>query len=107
MSGMPVQFRPTVGFAFESLTVANTVQVLTPSLYQDSVTTGGASSAFLTNETSQIRFRYDGVAPTSTVGHILEAGGILVLNGQQQMKDFKCIRTGSTSSTISITYERI
>ena len=105
-SGMIVQTRPNVGFAFEQLTVADSVQVLTPSYYQDSSTSGGASSAFLTSEDAQIRYRYDGGTPTSTVGHILDYGSILVLHGQNQMSNFKCIRTGSASAKIAVTYER-
>jgi hypothetical protein len=105
-SGMIVQTRPNIGFDFEQLTVADSVQVLTPTKYKESSTSGGASSAFLTSEDAQIRYRYDGGTPTSTVGHVLENGSILVLNGQNQMENFKCIRTGSTSAIISITYER-
>jgi hypothetical protein len=98
--------KPTVGYAFEALTVAGSVQVLTPSVYKDSTTSGGATEAFISNSGADIRFRYDGGTPTSTVGHILSDGGILVLKGQNQMSQFKCIRTGSVSSEISITYER-
>lgn len=98
--------RVTVGYAFESLTVADSVQVLTPATYKDSATSGGASEAFISNDGAEIRFRYDGGTPTSTVGHILADGGILVLKGQNQMSQFKCIRTGGVSSTISVTYER-
>lgn len=98
--------RVTVGYDFEALTVADSVQVLTPSKYKNSNTSGGAIEAFVTNDGAEIRFRYDGGTPTSTVGHILADGGIIVLKGQNQMESFKCIRTGSTSSEISVTYER-
>ncbi len=98
--------RVTVGYAFEALTVANTVQVLSPSLYKDSATSGGASEAFITNDGAEIRYRYDGGTPSATVGHVLADGGILVLRGQNQMSQFKCIRTGGVSSEISTTYER-
>jgi hypothetical protein len=106
MSGLIVQTRPNVGFAFEQLTVAGTVQVLTPSKYKDSATSGGASSAFLTNETASIRYTYDGTTPSATVGHLLTDGGTLVLMGQQQMASFKCIRVSGVSATITVTYER-
>ena len=101
-----VNQRVTVGFQFETLTVADSVQVLTPSLYKDSTTSGGATDAFITLADGQIRYRYDGGDPSSTVGHILDVGGSLVLRGQNQMSQFKCIRTGSTSGTISTSYER-
>lgn len=105
MSGQVVQFRPTIGYAFEQLTVTNSVQVLTPAKYKDSTTSGGASSAFLTNDGSAIRYTYDGTTPSTTVGHKLSDGGILILAGQNQMSQFKCFRV-SSDSIISITYER-
>jgi len=105
MSGLVVQTRPTIGYAFEQLTVTNSVQVLTPAKYKDSNTSGGASSAFLTNDGNPIRWTYDGTTPSATVGHLLPDGGILVLNGQNQMASFKCYRE-SADSEISITYER-
>lgn len=105
MSGAIVQFRPTIGYDFEALTVGSGTQVLTPSKYKESTTIGGASSAFLTNSGASIRYRYDGTAPSATVGHILADGGILVLNGQNQMANFKCTRV-SSDSEISISYER-
>ena len=106
MSGSIVQFRPTIGFSFEQLTVTNAVQVLTPSKYKESSTSGGALAAFLTNAGAAIRYTYDGTTPSATVGHILADAGILVLNGQNQMSAFKAFRQASTDSEITITYER-
>jgi hypothetical protein len=106
MSGQIVQFRPTVGYDSEALTVSNSVQVLTPSKYKQSATSGGASDAFLTNYGAAIRYRYDGGTPSATVGHVLADGGNLTLRGQNQMADFKCFRLSSTDSEIYVTYER-
>lgn len=106
MSGMVVQFRPNIGFAFEQLSVTSSVQVLTPSKYKNSSTSGGAASAFLTLDGGNIRYTYDGTTPSATVGHKLLDGGTLVITGQNQMSQFKCFQTGSTGSTITITYER-
>jgi len=105
MSGHIVQTRPTIGYAFEQLTVTNAVQVLTPGKYKDSTTNGGASAAFITNDGNTIRYTYDGTTPSATVGHKLADGGILVLAGQNQMSQFKCFRV-SADSEITITYER-
>ena len=106
MSGQVVQFRPTIGFASEGLSVSTGVQVLTPTLYKDSSTSGGASNAFITNYGAAIRYTYDGTTPSSTVGHVLADGGVLVLSGQNQMASFKCIRQSGTDSAIYVTYER-
>lgn len=105
MSGQIVQTRPTIGYDFEALTVSTGVQVLTAAKYKNSTTSGGASAAFITNSGASIRYRYDGTSPSSTVGHILADGGILVLNGQNQMENFKCTRV-SSDSEISVTFER-
>jgi len=105
MSGSIVQFRPTIGYGFEQLTVTNAVQVLSPAKYKDSATSGGASSAFLTNDGNAIRYTFDGTTPSATVGHKLADGGVLVLAGQNQMSQFKCFRV-SADSEITITYER-
>lgn len=106
MSGAVVQIRPKIGFNFEQLTVTTGVQVLTPSKYAATSGFESAASAFLTLNGGDIRYTYDGTTPTSSVGHILRDGGMLTLLGQNQMGAFKCIQTGSSSSEISITYER-
>lgn len=102
---MIVQTRPNIGYDSEALTVTNAIQVLTPSKYMESTTSGGASSAFITNYGAAIRYRYDSGSPSATVGHVLPDGGVLVLNGQNQMAAFKCFRV-STDSEIYATYER-
>lgn len=104
---MTINQQVTVGYGFETLSVADSIQVLTPALYKDSATSGGALAAFISLETGSIRYRYDSGNPSSTVGHLLQPGGTLVLLGQNQMSQFKCIRSGSTSGTISVTYERV
>jgi len=104
-SGMIVQTRPNIGFADESLVVTTAVQVLTPSKYKDSSTSGGASSAFITNYGAAIRYTYSGTSPSATVGHVLQDGGILVLTGQNQMESFKCYAL-SSNSELFVTYER-
>jgi len=105
-SGMIVQTRPNIGFATETLLVSNSVQVLSPSIYAPSTTSGGAASAFLTNYGASIRYFYSGANPDASTGHVLQDGGMLVLTGQNQMASFKCIRLSSEDSTITITYER-
>lgn len=89
---------------FESVTVTDTAQSLTAS-----VTTGGVvlrgQRAFISAETAQMRFRYDGTAPTSTVGHILESGQTVEIVGYDDILNFRIIRTGATSGTIRVTLE--
>ena len=66
----------------------------------------GCRKAFLALETAQIRFRYDGGDPTATVGHLMNPGDILTLEGIG-VNNFRAIRTGSTDGLLSVTYEGI
>ena len=104
-SGSVVKFRPNIGYSDEGLIVSNSVQVLTPSKYVGSTgRSGGADSALITNYGAAIRYTYSGTTPSSTVGHVLPDGGVLRLDGQNQMSQFKCIRV-SSDSAIYVTYE--
>lgn len=109
-SGTVIQFRPTVGFAYEQLAVKGEVQVLTPSKYIDSVIPDGVLGALITNEGADIRWTYDGTTPSATVGHRLADGGMINLMGQNQISQFKCFCAsdsfGSPDSMICVTYER-
>lgn len=51
--------------------------------------------------TAQIRYRYDGTAPTSTVGTLLEIGDTLTLEGLPYLVAWRGIRTGATSGVMS------
>ena len=95
------------GFARESVTVDNTGGgvALTVATFAP---TGGipADHAFLTVETAQIRFTYDGTAPTTTLGHLAEPGDVIKLDSAQSIKNFLAIRTGGVSGILQVTYER-
>ena len=104
MSGAIVQIRPTIGMDFETLTISNAAKSLTSSKYVNSA--GNATRAFLTLAGGEVRYRYDGSDPTSSVGHVLSSGGFLVIEGQNQMSMIRFIRTGSSDGTASLTYER-
>lgn len=104
-TGASTSQRPTVGFAFETLTVSNSAKVMTASTYAPN---GQAPSekAFVTCEAGELRYRYDGTAPTATVGHKLTDGAFIILNGIHQIQKFSCIRSGSVDATLAVTYER-
>lgn len=92
-------------FAFETITVDNTVKSLTAATYK--VDSGGekAKRALITCEDAQIRYLYTGGTPTASVAHILNPMDVLVLTGSDNISNFKCIRKGSVSGTLMITYE--
>lgn len=83
---------------YESVTVADSAIGLTSGTY------GDATKAEMTLETAQIRVRKDGSDPTSSEGHIVEIGDVIVLNSAADLATFKAIRTGSTSGVLKITY---
>jgi len=51
-------------------------------------------------ETAQIRIRYDGTAPSSTVGMLIDVGDILTIRGLPALSAFRGIRTGGTSGVV-------
>lgn len=96
-------------FASEALTIDSTAGgiAFTAATYAP---TGGvpkrAKRAFVTAETAQMRYTYDGTAPTSTVGHILEAGQSITVEGYTNVSAFRAIRTGGTSGALYVSFER-
>lgn len=86
---------------YEAITVADTAIGLDPAKRKN------ADRAVMTLATAQVRFRYDGAAaPTSTTGHVLDAGVPLTIDGAAALNFFQAIRTSVTSATLTVTYER-
>lgn len=89
---------------FETLTITTAAAT---SL--SSVVYGGTNAniirALITAESSDIRYRFDGVAPTVSVGHILGAGGAVEFMGRDNITQVQFIAT-SGSATIMVTYEK-
>ena len=92
----------TVPYAREAITVATS----SIGLSAEFVTQGPAVRAVLSLETAQIRFAYDGDAPTSTAGHLMDPGDVITLEGAQSISRFRAIRTGGTSGVLTVTYEK-
>lgn len=65
-----------------------------------------ATKAVFVLEGAQCRFTTDGTAPTTTVGTVIEVGDVVIIEGASDIKNFKAIRTGSTSGTTWATYYR-
>jgi len=88
-----------LGHDHEAITVDNSVQALT------AAKAAQADRIFVTAETAEMRFRYDGGDPSTTVGHLIEDGDALILYGTNNIKNFKAIRTGATSGVLRVTFE--
>lgn len=101
-------------YAFETLTVDATVGGVgfTTTKYKpvlnsaDPNSSRDAARVFITVETASCRYNYDGTAPTSTTGHLLNSGDVLTIVGDDAISRFRAIRTGASSSTLQVTYER-
>ena len=85
--------------AYESVIVADSAVGFT------AATLARATAAFVTLETAQVRFRYDGTNPTSSEGHLMDIGDSIRIKGPNNIKNFKAIRTGSTSGVLKVTFE--
>lgn len=65
---------------------------------------GNAISAFVTVETTGTRVRMDGNDPTASVGHLFNDASTFTLNGRKEITQARFIRSGSSDSTLSISY---
>lgn len=84
---------------FETLAITNAVAVaLTEAKIANKV------KAMITVETAEIRWRIDGTAPTTAVGHIGAKGDIIMLTNATDISHFSAIATSATSAALSITY---
>ena len=90
-------------YDYETITVANTAIGLTASKL---TTARKPISVFITIEDAEIRYRMDGTTPTSTVGHILQPGDSLLVEGWHNMNNIKFIRTTATSGILQVSYRR-
>lgn len=88
---------------FESITVSSTAKGIT-----DGVEGGHVNYAIITVESAAIRFRLDGTAPTAAIGHVVEAGGEIILATSGEIADFQAIRRDGVDATLRVsTFERL
>ena len=94
---------PIKPFAYEAITVSSSSKALTAATYD----TGAlkAVMAYMTLETASIRFRVDGGAPTTAVGHLVtQASNVsLTVCGETAIRAFRAIATG-TDASLLVTY---
>lgn len=83
---------------YESVTVATVAVSLTSGTYDN------ANRAELSLEGGQIRVRKDNTEPTTSEGHIVNAGDVITLDSRADIASFKAIRTGSVDGTLKATY---
>lgn len=54
---------------------------------------------------SAIRYRWDGLCPTTSIGHKLAAGTPLQLVGRKKIVNFRFIRDGAVSAVVTFTLD--
>jgi len=64
-----------------------------------------AKRAVITVETNSIRYRKDGGAPTSAVGHLVATGVEFVIEGEANVRNFRVISTNVAGSSVTVTTE--
>ena len=89
---------------YESITVNTAVGFTAAKIVRAISGTGRqADFALVTVETDQIRYRLDGVAPTSSEGHLVSTGSSFELNGALMIQNFLAIKV-TNNATIKCTY---
>lgn len=91
---------------FETITVSTAAIGFTSAKIVNTTTGLTADYAFFTLATADIRYRVDGVDPTSGVGHAAASGSANYVCGRAAVKAFRAIRSGGSDSTLSVTYFR-
>lgn len=89
-------------YAYESITVGYPAKSLTAATY------GRATRAYITVETTAIRYTLDGTStPTSAgVGHLssIVANNPIILVNADEIKNFRAVRSSGADGTIKVTY---
>lgn len=98
-----VIFAATYAYAVQSevITVADTAVGFTAA---NITSAGNVTKAVCTLETAQIRFYSTGATPTAAIGHLLNVGETVTVTGTWPVKNFKAIRTGAVSGTLTCSY---
>jgi hypothetical protein len=81
---------------FETITVSTVAKTLD--------TTKIGVGFFLTVEGADIRYRFDGTAPTASVGHLLLDGGSIQMVNTGNTADFQMIRDAGVDATVTVTH---
>lgn len=87
---------------FETITVADTAIGLTATTHTP-LGRPQMTTCSITNETAEIRIRWDGVGPTAAVGKPIQALDIFVIVTHEDISQLRMIRTTATSATATVT----
>jgi hypothetical protein len=96
----------TVAYAYATQTVADTALALSEFTDFAEVDMALATRIRLTVNTNAIRYRFDGGDPTTTAGHYLATNGTIPIDGSENVANFRIIRDGGSSASVSVTLEQ-
>ncbi|MGH9257354.1 MAG: hypothetical protein ACRD3C_22570 [Vicinamibacterales bacterium] len=88
--------------SYEAITVSTTAVGISAGVLQQS-TSGQATVCALSVEGAEIRYRFDGVAPTATEGHRIPASTTLPLSGFANLSSLRMIRESGSDATVRVT----
>jgi hypothetical protein len=89
----------------QTVTNAATVAVCTAASTPANCSTDTATTAaFVSVETNPIRWLANGTAPTTTTGHLANAGATITINGHLNVTQFRMIATGANASVTSTVF---
>jgi hypothetical protein len=101
---MPIN--TTIGFDFDDATVSSTALSLVDVGFTQAEV-DQADRARITVATQAIRYRYDGGAPTASLGHLAAADTSFVIEGNQNIQQLKLIRATGADGAVSVTLEKL
>jgi len=93
-------------FAEESITVTTAVKSLTSTSYTDSDGTVAQIAIISVNDGGRITYRVTGANPTASAGIIITPMSIVKIVGQDNIRNFRIIRSDSSNGQIFVTYGR-
>lgn len=93
-------------YDFENIASAATAKALTAAKVNPTGLRGADRVIITLESTEDIRWRMDGTAPTSSVGHLTAKGTSLIIEGHENISNFQFISTSATAGSLMVTYER-
>ena len=88
--------------AFEKLTVSNVVKELNSEIYMNGLERSNTATGVI--QGGAIYYRVDGGLPQDGLGMFVGNGDIINLVSNQEIKEFKAIRSGSVDAVLSFDY---
>jgi len=97
----------TKAYATKSATVSSTAKAISHADFSWGASDlADARRAYISPFSDAVVACWSGETPTATLGHKVDVGGTLVVNGNANINALQFIRAGSSDVTLSITLEK-